>query len=230
MLPSGPQLCVAQSLQRAALHTVYHAAVNRLVRQVQKWSSDPQASPALQVYRAAANLLRGSLTYGSHNQAAANQTAVNQAAACKQLREENLEKITHMERKAAAYDGACDYYSRNVEEAAAQCGPWLEWSRKGREDLGLPNAPLDGTESVTEKVQITMHVAQQYPAPTSTPVGQMMADAASSSAALNAYLEETQQTLMDFTPIPSGNRAHPNTSGFTSSQRSTEADSSEHSK
>ncbi len=152
------------------------------------------------------------------------------AAACKQLKEENLEKIKQMERKAAEYDEACDYHSKKVEEAAAQCGPWIEWFRKGREDLGLPNAPLDGTESVTEKVQKTMHVAQQYLAPTSTPVGQMMADAASSSAALNAYLEETQQTVMDFTPIPSRNRVHPNTSGFTPSQRSTEADSSEHSK
>ena len=117
-----------------------------------------------------------------------------------------------------------------MEEEAARCGPWLEWFRKGREDLGLPNAPLDSTESLAEQVNKTMQVARQHPALTSTPVGQMMADVASSSAALNAFLEETQQTVMDFAPVPSRNRAHPKTSDCTSTQRSTEADSSEHSK
>ncbi|DBA99185.1 TPA: hypothetical protein ACH3X3_011806 [Trebouxia sp. C0006] len=87
-------------------------------------------------------------------------------AESKQLKEENLEKIKQMEREAAEYDKACDYYSAKVEEAAARCGPWLGWFRKGREDLGLPNAPLDNTESLTEKVQKTMSVARQYPAPT----------------------------------------------------------------
>jgi hypothetical protein len=105
------------------------------------------------------------------------------AAECKQLKEENLEKIKQLEREAAEWDEACDYYSNKVEEEAARCGPWLEWFRKGREDLDLPNAPLDSTESLAEQVNKTMQVARQHPAPTTTPVGQMMADVASSSAA-----------------------------------------------
>ncbi|KAL0055977.1 hypothetical protein WJX82_006294 [Trebouxia sp. C0006] len=41
-------------------------------------------------------------------------------AESKQLKEENLEKIKQMEREAAEYDKACDYYSAKVEEAAAR--------------------------------------------------------------------------------------------------------------
>lgn len=128
--------------------------------------------------------------------------------------------MIQLQREVVEHNEACEYCSKKLEEAIAQSGPWLAYLRKVREDLGLPNVPLDGSESLSEAINKSMQVARQYPAPISTPVGQMVADAAAASAALDAYLAETQQTMMDFAQIPSRNLGHPNTSDCTSSEHS----------